>query len=134
MLTEEDRNRVRHHLGYGEVQSSQTFVLGVPAGVQTQFMVEGAFARILPSAEAGLRKLLDKMDRVEERIEESTEDVEVEAVGNIKINDKAFQRLVTRYLWWQRSVANLFQVTPNPYDQRFAGYNGGGGINVSVSH
>lgn len=131
MLTEEDKNRCRHHLGYLAVQASQTFVLGVPAGVQTQFMVEGAFNRVLPSAEAGFRRLLDKLDRVEERIEESTEDVEVESVGNIKINDKALQRLLARYQYWRAAVANMLGVIPNPYDQRFGSLLAGG-INVPV--
>lgn len=122
-------------MGYLQVQDSQTFVLGVPAGVQTQFMLEGAFGRILPSAEKDLRGLLDRLDRVLERLEESEENEEVDSIGDIHLKDKAFQKLVARYRWWQGMVANLLGVMPNPYDQRFASWGGGGsGINVPVRH
>jgi hypothetical protein len=130
MLTEADKNRARHHAGYGQVQAAQTFVMGVPAGVQTQFMIEGALNRIMPSAERGFRTLLDRLDRIECRIEESTEDVEVESLGDIKINAKAFVRLVERYRYWQGALCNLMQVPPNPYDMRWT--SAGGGINVPV--
>ena len=41
-ITEDERARGRHHLGYMQVQEASTFVLGVPSGVQTAFMIEGA--------------------------------------------------------------------------------------------
>jgi hypothetical protein len=135
MITEEDKNRCRSHLGYLEVQDSQTFVMGVPAGVQTQFMIEGAFARILPSAERGMRKLLDRLDRVLEIIEESEENEQADAIGDIRLKDKAFLKLIRRYQWWQGMLANLLGVPPNPYDQRFVSWTGtGSGINVPVRH
>lgn len=121
-------------MGYGQVMDSQSFVMGVPAGVQTAFMIEGSFNRILPSAELRMRRILDRLDKVEELIDDTTEDVTVEAVGNIKINDKAFQRQVARYMWHLGALANLLQVPPNPYDQRFVSWGGGGGgLNVAVS-
>lgn len=137
MLTEEDKNRCRSHLGYGQVMASQTFVQGVPAGVQTQFVIEGAMTRLLPSAEQMLRKWLDRLDSVEERIDDSTEDVLANKIGNIELNDKALQRLVDRYRYWQGKVCNLLQVQPNPYDQRpylGMGWGAGSGVNVPVQH
>jgi hypothetical protein len=122
-------------MGYLEVMNSQTFVLGVPAAVQTQFMIEGAFSRILPSAEAGFRRLLDRLDGVLEKIEDSEENEVADAIGDIKLKDKAFVRLVARYRWWQGMLANLLGVQPNPYDQRFMSWSGGGsGLNVPVKH
>jgi hypothetical protein len=133
-LTDSEKSRARHHLGYGEVMESQTFVMGIPAGVQTQFVIEGGLNRIMPSGEARFRKVLDSLNRVECRIEESTEDVEVESLGDIKVNAKAFQRLLERYRFWQGALANIMQVPPNPFDQRFSGYGAGpGGINVPVT-
>jgi hypothetical protein len=136
VITEEGKQRARIHMGYQSVQSSQTFVMGVPAGVQTQFMIEGAWARILPQAEADFYKLLDRMDRTLERIEESEENEEADAIGDIRLKDKAFVKLVKRYLWWQGMLANLLGVMPNPFDQRFVswGGNSGGGVNLPVRH
>lgn len=133
MISEVDKNRCRRHLGYGKVQQSATFQLGVPAGVQTAFMVEGTWARILPSAEKDFRETLDRLDATAAQIFDSQGDLEVSKVGNIELNDKMFERLVQRYQFWQGELANMLQIPPNPFDQRFAGYGrGGGGINVPV--
>lgn len=132
MLTEEEKDKTRHHLGYLAVMDSQTFVLGVPAGVQTQFMVEGAFNRILPSAETRFRQLLRRLDGVEEQIERDMENVAVDEIGNIKLRKDEFKELIRRYQWWRNALANLMGIQPNPYDQRFSSWNGGSGINVPV--
>lgn len=132
MIPEYDKVRCRGHMGYGGVQQASTFVLGIPAGVQTAFMIEGAWERILPSMEAEFCKLLDKLDRVECQIEENMEDLAVEKIGEITVNLKEFEHLMTRYRYWQGKLANLLQVPPNPFDQRFEAWGGGGSMNVHV--
>lgn len=133
-ITEHDRNRARKALGYGQVQASATFVLGVPAAVETSFMIEGAFDRILPSAESFFREVLDKLDETGRQIFESQSSIEAKKIGTIEINDKMFEQLVQRYQYWQGELANMLQVPPNPFDQRFRGYGGGAGINIPVSN
>jgi hypothetical protein len=132
VISEEDKQRARIHTGYLSVQSSQTFVMGVPAAVQTQFVIEGAWARILPSAEASVVKILDTLDRLLEKIEDSAEDDEVLEIGSIKLDPKAFQKLLRRYWWWQGMLCNLLGVPPNAYDMRKSTW-GGSSINVPVS-
>ncbi len=123
-------------MGYMGVQQASTFFLGVPAGVQTQFPIETAFTKILPSAEPDFRKYLDHLDRLEEQVVENSENVEVSEVDEIKLNPKAFQGVIIRYQYWQGKLGNLLGVPPNPYDMRpylGAGWGGGSsGINVSV--
>jgi hypothetical protein len=132
VLTDEEMSKARHHLGYGQVQAGQTFVMGVPAGVQTQFMIEGSFNRIMVTAEWRVRQLLERLERIDDIIFDSTEDEVASKVGNIELNPKAMQKLVGRYKWYQQELGNLLQCTPNPYDQRFSAWGGGGGINVPV--
>lgn len=134
MLTEAERGRARHHLGYGEVQSASTFVLGIPAGVQTAFMIEGAFPRLLPQAEARFRKYLDRLDAIEQQIEDNTENLAVNKVCEIELRPDEFDQLVRRYKYWQRAIGNMLQVPPNPFDLRFSSFAGGGGINAPVHH
>lgn len=138
MLSEALKMKCRHHMGYLAVQAAQTFVLGVPAGVQTQFMIEGAFNKILPGAERYVLEYIEKLDKIECQIDEDTENVAVESIGDIVLRKDEFKQLIIRYQHWQGALANLFGVTPNPFDQRpwlGSGYNGGAsGINVSVSH
>lgn len=132
-IGEHDKNRARGHLGYGGVQTSSTFVMGVPAGVQTAFMIEGAWERILPSAEATFTKILDRMDHIEEQFEENQDDLAVKKIGEIEVNLEEYEGLLKRYFYWQGKLANMLQVPANPFDQRFQGTSGSaGGINVPV--
>src|ERR1700729_1578567 len=111
MISEQDRVRCRHHLGYGAVQQSATFQLGVPAAVQTAFMIEGTWARILPSSEKLFFNLLDRLDGIERQLIEDQEDIAVEKIGDITINLKEFQMLLQQYKHWQGAVANMLQIT-----------------------
>jgi hypothetical protein len=134
MLTEDEKARARGHLGYLQVQQAYTFVLGIPAAVQTQFLIEGAFQRVLPSAEARFRQLLTILDGVEQQLVDNQINLAVEAIDEIHINLKEMKHLLDRYEWWRRELANIMGILPNPFDQRFAGMAGGGYINTSVSH
>ena len=133
-VPEQERARCRHHLGYIQAQATSTFVLGVPAGVQTQFMIEGAWDRLLPSAYPKFVELLDRMDADEAQIDENTENVAVNEIGEIKLRDDEFQQIITRYQHWQGALGNMLGVVPNPFDQRpwLAGGGGRSPINVPV--
>lgn len=136
-IADADKVRARHHLGYGGVQQSATFLLGVPAAVQTAFMVEGTWSRILPAHEGKFRQLLDNMDGIEAQILDDQGDYAAEQVGSIKVNLREFQMLMVQYKHWQGALANMLQIAPNPFDQRpmlGMGYNGGGGMNLTVMH
>jgi len=138
MISENDRARARGHMGYLQVQQSATFQLGIPAGTQTQFTIELAFTKILPSAEKKFRELLDRLDMIEEQIVGDTENVAVDKVDEIELRKDEFRQLILRYQHWQGALANLMGIVPNPFDQRpwlGSGWNGGGGgINVGVIH
>ena len=130
LLTPEEKVKVRHHLGYLNVASVYTFVLGIPAAVQTQFTVEGAFNLILQDALPEMRRILRILDRIEELDVESLEDLEVEQIGDITIDTRFMAKRWEQYERWRRALANLFGIAPNPFDQRLAGH----GINGAVVH
>lgn len=120
VLTDDEKVSIRHHLGYLNVQFAYTFVLGIPSAVQTQFTIEGAMDRILPQAAGQVRRHLRILDKIEELDLEGVEDVEVEEIGEIKLDPKQFEKRWKQYERWRRSLANLFGVAPNPFDQRLA--------------
>ena len=133
MITEQEKVKARHHTGYLGVAAQSTFQLGVPAGVQTQFVIEGAFGRLLPQSEEEFRRHLRVLDDHEQQILENMPNVAASKVGTIEINPKAFREFVRQYRYWVNSLCNLLGVTANPFDQRFAAWNAvGGGVNVSV--
>jgi hypothetical protein len=126
VISEENKARARHHLGYGQVQEASTFVLGVPAAVQTAFMIEGTWSRIMASGEEHFCRLLDRLDGIEDQILEDQPNLAAEAVGTIKLNMNEFRMLLQQYSYWQGAVANLLQIPANPFDQRpFVGASGG---------
>jgi hypothetical protein len=119
-----------------QVQEAQTFVMGAPAGVQTQFQIEGGFNRILPQAEDLFRDRLDKLDALLQQLVDNQENQEVTKIGEISVNEGAFEQLVKRYQFWQRDLGNMMGVPPNPFDMRFGGLlgSGAGSINLAVNH
>ena len=133
-ITDEAKVRARHHLGYLGVGSAQTFLLGIPAAVQTQFMIEGAFTRLLPESEPKFLELLDNCDGVEKQLVRFQKALVASAVDTIQLNPKEFERLLDRYSWWRSALGNMLGIAPNPFDQRFGGWTGGGGLNIPVSH
>lgn len=134
-VTEESKVRARHHTGYLNAQESATFQMGVPAAVQTQFMIEGSFAKILPSAEPLYYKLLSRLDGLEQLIEDNADATVATRIGNLEINAKELEHLLDRYMYWRGALCNLLGIPPNPFDMRFGGrLSGGGGVNVPVSH
>jgi hypothetical protein len=129
-FTGEEKTKIRHHLGYLGVQAASTFFLGIPAGIQTQFMIEGAFDRVLLDAEPEVRRHLRILDRIEDQMIDDLELLAVEGVDEIKVRKDEQAALWDQYEHWRRSLANIFGVMPNPFDQRLKSK----GINVSVQH
>ena len=135
-LTEQEKVKVRHHCGYLNVQDAQTFVLGTPASVETQFIIEGAMNRVLEAALPELRRHLSILDTIENQMVCGLENVEVTKMSEMNINStgehRAQRELRRAYNDWVGSLVNIMGVTRNPFDKR-GGY-GLGGVNVSVRH
>lgn len=134
-LTDQEKVDARRHMGYINVQEAATFVLGVPAAVQTQFVIEGALNKLLAAAEPMLRQYLDNLNAIECQIVDNTEDLAAKKIGTIEINEKEFEQLIQRYKFWQGNLANLLGVPPNPYDMRpyfGSGVQGNAVVNVPV--
>ena len=128
-LTDDEKVRIRHHLGYLNVDEASTFVIGVPAGVETQFMIEGAFSRLLAAAIPQVRKLLKYCECTEEQRFGSQPNAVVKKVDNIEMGGADEQMMLSKnYDHWRAALANMFGVVPNPFDHRYAG----GGLNIPV--
>ena len=120
-LTEQERVKIRHHLGYLNVAEAQTFVFGTPAAVETQFLVEGAMNRVLDSALPEVRRHVAILDQIEDQMIADHELLAVSKVGEIDVRPDEQEALDLRYERWRQSLANLLGIYPNPFDKRFAG-------------
>ncbi len=134
-LADEEKVQIRHHLGFMNAQEAATFVLGVPASLETQFVIEAAFTKILPAALGLVRKLLARCEATEAQYFDDQENLAVEQVGSIKLRADEGEQLMQvggRYDYWRQGLANALGIWCNPYDRRFALGAGTSGINVSV--
>lgn len=131
-LTDEERAKVRHHLGYLNVSAVASFNLGVPAALQTTFMIEGAFDKILPVAENMVRQLICRLEAIETQVYEGSDLADILETATVKINPDRLKVLADYYRIAQQSLANLFGVIPNPFDLRSWVRTGGGSVNVPV--
>ena len=127
-LSEQEKVKIRHHLGYLNVAEAQTFVFGTPAAVETQFLIEGAMNRVLDAALTEVRRHVAILDQIEEQMIADHELLAVSKVGEIDVRADEQEALDKRYERWRQSLANLLGVYPNPFDKRY-----GHGINVPVT-
>ena len=131
-LTAQEKVKVRHHLGFLNVAQVQTFVLGSPQAVETQFIIEGAMNLILQDAEPELRRHLQILDKIEEQLIDDQELLAVDAVDEIKVRGTELKELRKEYQYWRHSMANLLGCYPNPFDKRWTAVDGS--LNVPVIH
>jgi len=135
-IAESDKVRARYHLGYVQIASAYTFNLGVPAAIQTQFMIEGALNNVLPQAEQKFVWVLDQLDMIECQMITDRPNLAATHVDEIGINLKEFRYLREHYLYFQTTLANMLACPPNPFDQRPGlgqGYGAGSVINARVN-
>lgn len=119
-LTDAERVKVRHHMGYLNVGEAFTFVLGAPAAVETTFIVEGAMNRVLEVALPELRRILSVLDQLEEQMIMDHELLAVRTLGEITVNEREQTQLTERYDYWVASLANILGCERNPFDKRRA--------------
>jgi hypothetical protein len=127
-LTEQEKVLIRHHLGYPNVDEMMTFVLGVPAALETNFIIEGAMNRARESALPLIRNHIQILEKINAQKVDDLEVLVVTELGEITINPKEQAALDEQYLYWANSLANLLGVYLNPFDKRGQG----GGINTPV--
>jgi hypothetical protein len=117
-LSDEEKARIRYHLGYLNVTAAASFHLGVPAALQTTFMIEGAWDKLLSPAEGLVRTLLCRLDQIEEQVFDGSDLADVLETGSTKVNPDRVRDLAKYYKIAQQSLANLFGVVANPFDLR----------------
>lgn len=136
-LSEQEKVWIRHYCGYLNVQEAQTFVLGTPASVETQFIIEGAMNRVLSEALPLIRRIMTVLDQIEQQMIQNLELLQITQIDTIRVNstgpDKEQAQLKKQYLYWLGALCNALGIAQNPFDKRFS-QSSIGGINVRVAH
>lgn len=130
MFTEQEKVKIRTHLGYPNVAQQAGFAIGTPAALEVNFLIESAMNKVLPEAMTDARASIGKCDAVLAQIEENQDLLAVSAVDEITVRPDEFERLLDRYDFWRGTLANFLGVYCMPFDKRFYGRSK---VNASVS-
>lgn len=137
MLSEDEKERVRYHLGYmattfGGQQAAAGIQFGVPRPAQTVFLLEEAITILLtnPAAIARVQRLLNILDGMEKKMEAAACTLVAERVGELKLRDDHPDLLEREYVRWAKRLADVLGVPLYPYSDRFRARGAGGSVPV----
>ncbi len=130
-LSEDQKVKCRHHLGYANVANAATFALGAVASLEISFLIERAMDKLLPAGRTQLEQILGILDQIEQQKVDDLELLAVEQVGEISIQVREQVLLDGQYNHWAAALSNLLTVPRNPFDARLAA--AGNSINARVA-
>lgn len=120
-LSETEKVKIRDHLAYLNSSELSTYVLGLPAGIETQFLIERAMSLfVLESALPLIRQILCELDDVDAQRRSVRSSIATAAIGGIQMRDpkQALDALDQEFVRLVGRLANAFGVPRNPFDHR----------------
>lgn len=118
-LTNDDKAKIRYHLGYLASGFAASMQFGIPRPYQTVFMVETAMMLLVePYAINRVRGILLQLERIEEKLKCSIEQMGVEVVGNIRMRKSYPDDLEREYQRWSDRLADIFGVPKYAFSNR----------------
>lgn len=123
-LTDAEKERVRYHLGYLEVSGAASIQLGIPRPLQTVFLLEQGLNNVIENAIPRVRRILNVMDGVEEKLHESQDRLAAKQLDSLQLRDNEPDMLEKEYVRWGYRLADLFGVPIYPYSNRYKVFSG----------
>lgn len=136
-LTEEEKEKVRYHLGYLETSLAPSIQLGIPRPLQTVFLLEQGLNLIRNGfAVNRVRCTLKILDDIECKLFAGLQTLSAESLGELTLHPLRSQgklftdSLENEYRRWAGRLADILGVPLYPYSKRFRRV--GPGTNVPV--
>ena len=136
-LTEEEKEKVRYHLGYGSSNTAASYQLGMPFPLQTTFLLERAITLLVNGfAVNRARCILQTMDGIECKIVEAQTTLAAEQLGQMTLHPLRSKgvlftdSLEREYVRWGNRLADLLMCPIYPFAERYR--RRGPGSNVRV--
>jgi len=118
-LTDQEKESIRYHLGYTNVQPAASIQFGIPRPQQTNWLVETAMGNILETSLFRIRKLLANLDQIECRLMDALTRMQADQLGEIKLRKEETTQLEGEYQRWGKRLADLLGVPLYPYSDRY---------------
>jgi hypothetical protein len=125
-LTDQEKVAIGYHLGY----PNTTMAYGLPGGFTTSgpfsFAFSNAVDNLKPSSEAFVRRCVQDLQCIEDKMTELRRDLGVKKVGNIELDiEGALGELEVQYRNWGKKLADLLGVPINPFSEHWMDVYGG---------
>jgi hypothetical protein len=127
-LTNEEKEKVRYHLGYPATNSVPSIQMGIPKVMQALFLVDQSFGLLTTTGEERVRELIQVLDNIECRLINAQSALGVQQTGGIQVNLNQPNALEAEYRRWAFRLADFLGVPVYPLSERFAS----GGTHVRV--
>lgn len=129
MLSPEEKERIRYHLGYLNTSPAGARALGMPSSNEPAFLVEFALDNLLPEAEPGVRRAIVELDCIEDQISAARKNLGLEQVAEIRFSgDEGMMALERQGQIWADKLASTLGCIRNPFSPMWQPPMGGGVI------
>ena len=118
-FTDEEKQRIRYHLGFNSVQPASGISFGIARPIQTLFLIEQAMNLLLPVAEDKVRSILGIMDGIECRLVDAQDRMAAQALDNLTMRRDETDALEGEYYRWGGRLADIFGVPFYAYSNRY---------------
>jgi hypothetical protein len=127
-----EKERIRYHLGYLNVQPAASITYGLPRPIQTLFLVEVAMDKVLPEGEDRIRKMVTTLDNIECQMIEGQAYLAANRLGELEVRKEHIDQLEVEYHRWASRLADTLGVPLYPFADRFKRVRGSGAGNIPV--
>lgn len=121
VLSEEEKNRILYHMGYGLVNIASLFTLGMPAMSQPLFIAASAVNHIQVSAIQIVREIVVVLDKIDRADVEDIDYVTASSIGELDLATDRQDRIKIKRRDWANRLADVLIAPLNPYSDRFGG-------------
>jgi hypothetical protein len=128
-----EKERIRYHMGYLQVSPAAGLTFGIPAPIQTMFLLESAMDRVIIPAEDRVRKLITTLDEIECRMLDAQNYLVADQLADITIRKNHIDQLEDEYCRWAARLADTLGSPLYPGAARFRRLFGTGGANMAGS-
>lgn len=130
-LTNDEKQRVRYHLGYPALTDAASVAFGVPTMNQTNFLVQTAMDKLLESSLEQVRKICNILDGIDERLIEAQERLAATQLEELHLRDGEPDLLDAEYRRWGYRLSDILGAPVYPFSRRYQA-NGGGNVVTSI--
>jgi hypothetical protein len=118
-FSEEEKERIRYHLGYLNVGAAASLQFGLPAPIQMLFIVESAMEKVLPVGEDRIRSHISFMDKIECAMMEGIDYLPANRLGDMELRKTHLHDLEDEYYRWANRLAGQLGVPLYLYAEKF---------------